>query len=357
MSSVKFNNKDAVFFPSLKQRIQEYFDNNQVKQTGNIKLYSKTVVLFSALAAVYITLVFFTPANGWLSIFLCSLLGVIVASIGFNVMHDGAHGSYSSKKWVNESMAHSLNLLGGISFLWKQKHNINHHSYTNVEGMDEDIDIEPFIRVHEGQKRYWFHRYQHIYSFLLYGVTYFFWIFYNDFRKYFSGQLTEITKLNKISAWDHIVFWVTKIVYITVFIGLPIYNVGVMDTLIGYGIMVFVTGVTIAVVFQLAHVVEDMHFVTPEGDSIKIESEWAVHQIQTTANFATKNKVISWLLGGLNFQVEHHLFPRISHVHYPAISKIVKKTCEDFNIQYKEFRTMRGAVLSHLLYLKKIGRV
>ena len=111
MSSVKFNNKDAVFFPSLKQRIQDYFDNNQVKQTGNIKLYSKTVILFTVLAALYITLVFFTPANGGLSIFLFSILGVVVASIGFNVMLDGGHGCYASKKWINESMAHASNLL------------------------------------------------------------------------------------------------------------------------------------------------------------------------------------------------------------------------------------------------------
>jgi linoleoyl-CoA desaturase len=356
MSSVKFNNKNAVFFPSLKERINEYFEKNNIKPTGNFKLYLKTIVLFTVLIGLYVTLVFFTPANGWLSIFLAALMGIALAAIGFNVMHDGAHGSYSSKKWVNESMAHSLNLLGGISFLWKQKHNINHHSYTNVEGMDEDIDIKPFIRIHEGQKRYWFHKYQHIYGVLLYGVTYFFWIFYNDFRKYFSGKLTENTKLQSMAWWEHIVFWVTKLGYVAIFIGFPIYNVGLADTLIGYGIMVFVTGITIAVVFQLAHIVEDMPFVTPESDSVKIESEWAVHQLQTTTNFATRNKFICWLLGGLNFQVEHHLFPRISHVHYPAISKIVKQTCQDFNIPYKEFPTMRGAFVSHLSYLKKIGR-
>jgi linoleoyl-CoA desaturase len=356
MSSVKFNNKDAVFFPSLKQRINQYFESNNIRPTGNLKLYFKTIVLFTLLISLYITLVFFTPANGWVALLLAMVMGVVVAAIGFNVMHDGAHGSYSSRKWVNESMAHSLNLLGGVSFIWKQKHNINHHSYTNVEGMDDDIDIKPFIRVHHGQKRYWFHRYQHIYSFLLYGITYFFWVFYNDFDKYFKGKVSEHTKIQRMSFWDHIVFWATKLFYVAIFIAFPIYNVGLLDTLLGYGVMVFVTGITIAVVFQLAHVVEDMPFVNPEGDSTKIESEWAIHQLQTTTNFATKNRFISWLLGGLNFQVEHHLFPRISHIHYPEISKIVKQTCHEFNIPYKEFKTMRGAIVSHILHLKETGR-
>ncbi|HMR47385.1 MAG TPA: acyl-CoA desaturase [Bacteroidia bacterium] len=356
MSTVKFNNKDAIFFPELKQRINQYFEQNKLKPTGNLKLYSKTIILFTILIALYIILVFFTPENGWLSLFLASLLGLVMASIGFNVMHDGAHGSYSSHKWVNESMAHSLNLLGGVSFIWKQKHNINHHSYTNVEGMDDDIDIKPFIRVHEGQKKYWFHRYQHIYGLLLYGITYFFWVFYNDFNKYFSGKIAEHTHMQKMSVWDHVIFWATKIFYVLVFIVFPIYNVGLIDTLLGYGLMVAVTGITIAVVFQLAHVVEDMPFVSPEGDVMKIESEWAVHQLQTTTNFATKNKFISWLLGGLNFQVEHHLFPRISHIHYPSISKIVRQTCLEYNVQYKEFRTMRGALASHILHLRQMGR-
>jgi linoleoyl-CoA desaturase len=357
MATVKFNNKDAVFFPSLKQRVNEYFETAQIKPTGNFKLFSKTIILFSILIALYIILVFFTPSNGWISLALCAFMGVVVAAIGFNVMHDGAHGSYSSRKWVNESMAHSLNLLGGVSFIWKQKHNINHHSYTNVEGMDDDIDIRPFIRVHEGQKKYWFHRYQHIYGLLLYGITYFFWVFYNDFKKYFSGKIAEHTKMQKLAWWEHVVFWATKLFYVAAFIVLPIYNVGLIDTIIGYLLMVFVTGITISIVFQLAHIVEDMPFVNPEGESTKIESEWAIHQLQTTTNFATKNKFVSWLLGGLNFQVEHHLFPRISHIHYPALNKIVKDTCLEFNITYKEFPTVSKALFSHIIHLKQIGRV
>jgi linoleoyl-CoA desaturase len=125
--------------------------------------------------------------------------------------------------------------------------------------------------------------------------------------------------------------------------------------LIGYTLIVLVTGFIISIVFQLAHVVEDLNFPEPNPETKKIDNEWAIHQIETTANFATKSKLVSWYVGGLNFQVEHHLFPKISHIHYPQINQFVRETCEQFNLNYIEFPTMLGAVKSHLSHLKQIG--
>jgi linoleoyl-CoA desaturase len=137
---------------------------------------------------------------------------------------------------------------------------------------------------------------------------------------------------------------------------LPIYMVGFVPWMVGFLIASMVTGFVISIVFQLAHTVEHTDFPMPEADTNKIENEWAIHQIQTTANFATRNKVISWLVGGLNFQIEHHLFPKVSHIHYPAISKIIKQTCEDFNIRYMEYPKMTQAIASHASYLRRMGR-
>lgn len=355
MAKIKFNNSNAHFFNTLKSRVDAYFEDKQINPTGNSKLYLKTAILLSILVACYVTLVFFTPENGWLSLFLAAVMGLDMAAIGFNVMHDGGHGSYSSRKWVNDMMSYSLNMLGGSSMFWKQKHNINHHSYTNIEGMDDDIDIKPFIRVHKTQPRYWFHRFQHIYGLILYGVTYLFWIFLNDFKKYFGGKIADYTPIRKLKVSEHIAFWATKIGYIGLFLVMPIFFAGLVNTIIAYLVAVFVCGLTIAVVFQLAHIVEDAPFIDTQGESTKIETEWAVHQINTTFNFATRNKTVSWLLGGLNFQVEHHLFPKVSHVHYPQLNKIVKQTCQEFNIAYNEFPTVVAAIKSHLMHLKEIG--
>jgi linoleoyl-CoA desaturase len=354
MQKVTFNNKNSTFFNVLKGKVDAYFESNNIKQTGNYKLYIKTTLLFISVAVLYTFLVFFTPPT-WVSVLLCCLMGVNLAGIGFNIMHDGAHGSFSTKTWVNELMGYSLNMMGGSVYLWKHKHNVNHHSFTNIEGMDDDIDIKPWIRVHDEQKKYWFHRFQHIYWVILYGITYLLWIFFQDFQKYFTGKVGE-TPFRKMDVKEHVIFWASKILYIGIALVLPIFSVGLLQTIVGYSIVAFVCGIIIAVVFQLAHVVENASFSTPDTDVYKIEDEWAVHQIKTTANFATKSKIVSWFTGGLNFQVEHHLFPRISHIHYPKISELVKETCAQFNISYLEFPTVYSAVRSHVMHLKHVGQ-
>lgn len=356
VSKATFNNKDSYFFEALKKRIDAYFINNKIKQSGNYKLYAKAILLVSTLILLYITLVFIKPESTVLNLFLCALIGINFAAIGFNVMHDGAHGSFSTKPWVNDMMSHSLEMMGGSSFMWKVKHNQNHHTYTNIDGMDDDIDIKPFIRVSPDQPKKWYHRFQHVYSFLLYSLTYFFWIFWLDFKKYFSGRIGEL-KIKKMNTKDHILFWVSKILYIMVFIVIPLYNVGIIETIVGYSVVLIVTGLIISIVFQLAHIVEGAMFPASidNSKSIKIETEWAIHQLNTTANFATKNKFVSWFVGGLNFQVEHHLFPKISHIHYPEISKLVKETCMQFNVNYMEFPTVFAAIKSHVVHLKHVG--
>ncbi len=355
MSQPIFAKTPPLFFQRLREVTDAYFKENNLRRTGDGRLYWKTAILLTALVGLYIVLVFFTPTSTVLALSLCAVLGMVVASVGFNVMHDGAHGSYSQRKWVNEMMGHSLNLLGGSVHFWKMKHNVNHHTFTNVEGMDDDIDIKPWVRVHEGQPKHWFHRFQHIYGLLLYGLTYLFWIFYNDLKKYFTGKIADNTYMKPMSMKEHIIFWVTKVTYVAVFLVLPMFFAGVVPTLVGYGVMVFVTGLFIAVVFQLAHVVEHAEFVDPKVGGGSIESEWAIHQLATTANFATSNKMWNWLFGGLNFQVEHHLFPKISHVHYPELNKRLKEVCAEFNIAYREFPTLRSALWSHLVYLRQVG--
>lgn len=356
MSQIRFNTSNAQFFLALKQKTDQYFKERNIGMTGNYKLYTKTAILITTFIAIYITLLFFTPASTVLALILCGLLGVNFAAIGFNVMHDGAHGSYSNNSFVNSCMGYTLNIMGANVYLWKQKHNVNHHNFTNVEGMDDDIDIKPFIRIHKDQPRFYIHRFQHYYSIFLYGLTLFFWVYMRDFKKYFTGKIAANTKMKKMDVPDHFTFWISKVVHISLFLVIPMLTVGVIDTIIGYSVMAYVCGVVLSIVFQLAHVVEETEFINPVEKVTNVQDEWAIHQVNTTVNFATKSKSVNWLLGGLNFQVEHHLFPRISHVHYPALNKIVKETCVEFNVYYKEFPTVLTALRSHLVHLKATGR-
>jgi linoleoyl-CoA desaturase len=354
---VTFNNQqNAEFFQALRKRINRYFTLNKIKPTGNIKLYTKTIVLFASFALLYSILVLVQPESTLLNVVLSALLGIVVSAIGFNVMHDGGHGSYSSNRFINKMMAYTLNGLGGNANLWAQKHNVAHHTYTNVEGFDDDIDIKPFIRINTAQPKKWFHKFQVFYFLFLYSLTYLFWVFYNDYDKYFSGKIAEQTEIKKFDKKEHIKFWSGKVLFYSVFFIFPAFYVGLVPTIVGYLVMSMAAGLMLAIVFQLAHVEEGAEFISPDSELFKVEHNWAVHQIATTCNFATKNEILSWLLGGLNFQVEHHLFPKISHIHYPKISRIVRNTCKEYGIQYREYETMLAAFWSHCKHIHQVGK-
>ncbi|MEK6482000.1 acyl-CoA desaturase [Catalinimonas sp. 4WD22] len=356
MAKVSFNNNKSPFFKSLKTKVDRYFADHQMQQSGNTKLYFKSMLQILSALTLYIVLVFFTPGV-FISLLLCGLLGMNLAFIGFNIMHEGGHQSFSRYKWLNRASAYSLNVMGGNAYFWQIKHNINHHTYTNIEGMDSDIDIKPFMRLHEEQPRYWFHRFQHIYWIFFYGISYFAWIFYQDFEKYFTGKISAGNSSRKLSPKEHVIFWLTKITYMTIYLIFPMLMVGWIPAMVGFMTVSLVCGLFISIVFQLAHVVENTHFPVPNSQSHKIEQEWAIHQVVTTSDFATNSKVLSWFLGGLNFQVEHHLFPKISHIHYPVINKFVKETCQEFNVAYNEYPTFIKAFHSHLLHLRRLGSV
>lgn len=354
MGKVTFNNTNNKFFQSLKQSVDTYFKESALKKTGNWRLYTKTLVLIPAAMLIYISLLTFSmPVI--VSLLLCAVFGVILASIGFNIMHDACHGSYSSRKWVNSLLGLSLNLIGGNSFMWKQKHNIIHHTYTNIEGADDDIAQSKLLRQSPTQKWMPIHRYQHIYLTLAYSLMLFMWVGVKDFKKYFSKKINN-TPLQPMNRKEHITFWVSKVLYLVFYILIPIFILGPLQWLIGFVIMGIVTGIVISYVFQLAHAVEGPEFDSVGMNDKMIETEWAIHQLRTTANFAPRNKFLSWWVGGLNFQVEHHLFPRISHVHYPALSKIVKEHCQRFKLPYHCFPNMRLAVVSHIRTMKELGK-
>lgn len=337
----------------LRKRVNRYFEENSIKQTGNSKLFSKAVLLVGAFILVYVHLVFIQPVWYW-GIIESILLGGLVAAIGFNVMHDGSHGSFSTRKWANKLASYSICMLGANHHMWNMKHNMIHHTFTNIDGVDDDIEVGALMRMAPTQKKYWAHRFQHFYFWFLYMFLYIFWIFFTDYKKYFTKKIGEIP-LKKMDTKAHISFWLVKIYHIGLFIIVPIYMLGWLSWLIGFIIVCMFSGFVLSIVFQLAHTVEHTHFPVAETEQNKMPDEFAEHQIKTTANFATNNKLVSWLVGGLNFQIEHHLFPKISHVHYPAISKIVKDVCMEYKLTYIEYPSVLKAIGAHVRFLKQMG--
>ncbi len=354
MPKVTFANSNCLFFQSVKKSVEEYFTEKKIKKTGNWKLYLKPIILFPLAVILYLIMLFaqYSAIGG---IAICILFSLVLVSIAFNVMHDACHGSFSSRKWVNEIMGLTMNALGSDAFLWKIKHNIIHHTYTNVDGVDDDMSKSPVLRMCPQQKWLPIHRFQFIYMFVLYSLSTIFWLLIFDFQRYFNKKLYT-TPIAKIETKEHFIFWAGKICYVIFYAVIPIVFVGWLPWLIGFFILHVTMGFTLTIVFQLAHIVENTNFEQAGEEPTIIDNNWAIHQVLTTSDFAPKNKIVCWFVGGLNFQIEHHLFPRVSHIHYPAISKIVEKKCAEFNLPYNNFPTMTAAVISHFKTMKELGK-
>ena len=351
---IRFGNHNAPFFTALKNKVNQYFEEKNISKNGTRSLYWKASFFIVTYLISYSVLMIGHPV-GWVAVMLCAYLGIAAAAIGFNIMHDGSHGSFSNNKWINVIAAYSINILGGDALLWKNKHNIIHHTYTNIEGHDQDIAQLPVLRLNSMQKKYYLHRFQHLYCFLVYGLSSLLWVFLLDFIKYFQGKIGNF-KINNMETQDHAIFWLSKITYFTFYLAVPILLWGWTAAIVGFLIFHFVLGVILSTVFQLAHVVEEAEFTDNHLSNNKIEDEWALHQLKTTTNFCTKNDWMTWFVGGLNFQVVHHLFPKISHVHYPALNKIVVETCAEYQVPYHEFPSFISALRSHMNHLKEVAK-
>ena len=315
----------------------------------------KSVVMLSMFFLPYALLYIF-DTDGFIYFSLWMVMGLGMAGIGMSVMHDANHGSYSKSKIVNEIMGYLIHFIGGSATNWKLQHNVLHHSYTNISGMDEDIDLDPLMRFSPDQKRKKFHKFQHIYAWFLYGFMTISWALDKDFQQLFRYKRKGLLKIHKINFSKSLSFLIcSKLFYYVYMLVLPIIvSPSWWMALVGFFVMHFIAGFVLAIVFQCAHVLENTDYPKPkEGGNM--EHNWFAHQLHTTSNFASNSRLFSWYVGGLNFQVEHHLFPNICHVHYKKLSPIVKKTAEEFGLPYYTFKTFFDALSCHTRHLKELG--
>ena len=336
-SKVNFINKDkSLFFPVLRTNIELYFEKNNVRKTGGNKLIVKAIFMLCLYIIPYGLILSGNFSNLQMLLFTIPM-GIGVAGVGMSVMHDAIHGSFSDYPVVNKIFGASLYLLGGNVYNWEIQHNKLHHTYTNIHHMDEDITGKFLLRLNNDDKLKPVHRFQHLYAFFLYGLMTFSFL-WKDFKE--IGLYNKLSKSGIVPKYpwkEFLILLATKIAYVLLICILPLYllDISFGQWFIGFFTMHLIAGMILSTVFQLAHVVEgaEQPIRNEQGN---IENAWAIHQLNTTANFAGKNKILSWYIGGLDYQVEHHLFPRISHIHYPAMASIVKKTAEDFGLVYND---------------------
>ncbi|MCC7436392.1 acyl-CoA desaturase [Candidatus Nomurabacteria bacterium] len=349
VKELKFTSKSAMA-NEITAEVNAYFNEKNISKKGNWKLFSKAIFFFLGFWTNYYFLIF-SDLPVFVKAILCISLVFFASGIGFCIMHDGNHGSFSKKEWINKIAGKSSDSLGANSHIWVTKHNIIHHSGTNVNHVDDDIEARPLLCLHDDQPRYLIHRYQYLYWPIAYGLLYFLWVLFKDFLKYFTQKVMGEKVYFK--TWDHINFWASKVFFYFLFIHIPINKVGFNAWFLGFMIFGSLLGLVLSTIFQLAHIVRGLKH--PSFGEAK-GSERFEHQISTTANFAPQNKFIAWWVGGLNFQIEHHLFPKISHVHYPEIHKIIKRVCEKYNFPLLVFPSFGLALESHIGKLKDLGK-
>lgn len=349
---IKFlGRKKDDFFSTLKFRVENYFDQNKISRFADWRMYVKTAFWLSAFLILYYLIVAEVFSKPVLLV-LCMLIGIVQGYIGVNISHDALHGAYSSNPAINRWLGFTFDLCGLSSYVWKMTHNYRHHIFTNIHGADHDIDKSILLRLAPKDPWYPFHRLQHIYIMFLYGLVGINWVFYSDYAYFFKEY-----KKGNVPREEIVPFFFFKLLNLSLLIAIPLM---VMDITwwqfaIGYFALQFAGGFAVALVFQLAHLVEDVQFPVPDEDGV-IHKPWAEHEVETSANFGTNSFWVNWVTGGLNFQIEHHLFPYICHVHYKKISPIVKATAQEFGLPYVENDSVWKAVISHVGHLKHLGQ-
>ncbi len=341
------------FYVELKALVKEYLSDPRRQRRAQRRIYVKTGVILGWTAVSW-ALLMFAASTWWQAGLLAVSLGLAVAGIGFNVTHDANHGSYSKVRWLNQSLRWSLDLIGASSYVWRIKHNVVHHTYTNIAGADSDIEQLPFLRLAPDQKRRWFHRFQHIYAWPLYGFFAIKWQILGDVTQLSIGNI-EGTSLPWPRGRELVGFWVGKLIFLTWAIGIPLLFHPVWQVALAFFVTSFVLAFVLALTFQLAHCVEEAEFssVAEMADAGRVE--WARHQVETTVDFAPRSRMLAWYMGGLNFQIEHHLFTRLCHTHYPSLAPIVQEVCERHGVRYRVHRNFAGALNSHVRWLRRMG--
>ncbi len=357
--AVKFSKTNKPeFIKELRSRVFAYFEENNISKHANGWMVLKSVCMVAMFLIPYFLLVTGVCDNIWTVFAAWMVMGLGVAGIGLSIMHDANHGAYSANKRVNTLMSYWINFVGGDALNWRIQHNVLHHSFTNIDGHDEDIDPGGLMRFSPHKERAKFHRFQHIYAWFLYGLMTLLWITFKDFKqlnRYKEKGLLRGEKKSYNRLLSEII--ISKVLYYAFALGIPLLTVTAVawwQTILFFIAMHYLAGLILALVFQPAHVIPEIEYPLPDENG-KMDNNWAMHQLYTTANFAPGNKILSWYVGGLNYQVEHHLFPQICHIHYAKIAKIVKATAEEYGLPYHSQKHFRGAIYKHAQMLYKLG--
>ena len=349
---VRFTNGGA-FALDVRREVDRFLDEPGRRRRARIALLAKAPIGVGAMVAGWAILIFASPGL----IGAVAALAVLAAGsllTAFCVQHDANHGAtFTARRW-NYLLGWTTDVMLGVSsHAWRVKHNVAHHTYTNVAGYDNDIALAPIARFAPGHSSHWWYRLQHVYVWPLYAFMGLRWQIIDDIAAYRRGRIGS-SKLRVPRGWDLAALLGGKLIFIGWAIVVPLLVYPWWQVVVGFVGVTCVLSLVMAVVFQLAHCVEEASFATVDDFAGEARS-WAEHEVESTADFCPRNRFLTWSLGGLNYQIEHHLFPRIPHTLYPDIAPIVRAACARHQVKYAVAPRLRDALGSHLRHLKAMG--
>ncbi|UXP31737.1 acyl-CoA desaturase [Reichenbachiella agarivorans] len=357
---IKFSKttQHAEFSNELRSKVREYFTTHNTHRYANANMVFKTIFMISLFLIPLIVLCLGLVSSTPMLFVMYMISGLGMTGIGMGVMHDALHGSYSTKTNINKWVGYSINLIGANASVWKIQHNVLHHTYTNIEDSDDDLNMPYFLRFSPNTKYYGIHKFQHIYVWFFYGLLTLIWVSIKDFIRIMRYHKLGFFKKRHEVKIELAKAVLLKVMYYGYSLIIPIIMLPIAPWVIvvAFLSMHFMTGLFISVVFQTAHIMTSNEFPNPDEHGM-IDDDWSVHQLATTSNYAPKSRLLSWFIGGLNFQIEHHLLPNVCHVHYKKLSVIVSETALKYDIPYHSQRTFVSAISDHFRMLRSLGQV
>ena len=351
---IRYSQSDDPFFDTLRLRVDDYFENNGLSRFATPAMVGKTLFLTFLAILLYASILsnFFT---GWALILLMVGFNFTLFLMSVGIAHDGSHQAYSPKRSVNVAMTRVFDLIGINSYLWDFNHIKSHHRAPNIPLFDSAIHSIPLFRWHPLAQQSRIHHYQHYYMVVIYACSTLFKLFFHDFYSFSRNRIGYIS-IKKHRPQELVWLLLSKAIVITYTLILPLalLDAPVWQILLGFLLGHFVAGLALGIIFMVTHICD--HSIWPEPDENgNINATFARHIMATTSDFCPRNRVITWISGGLNIHVAHHLFPGICQIHLPRIAQIVEETAIEFNVPYKVYPSLWSALKSHFFTLKKLG--
>jgi linoleoyl-CoA desaturase len=351
-SSQNIEPTSASSFPKvLRRRLDSFFAEQNVSPKADRTMWGKIALSLAVLVGTWIALYALRPAS-WRFVALYLLGGLAQTFLLLNIAHDSNHNAISSRPLVNKTLNYVFDLCGISSYMWRILHHRGHHSCINLHGEDDALSGRGLLRFTPYEPRTPLHRFQHIYALLLYAFFSLDYVFVRDFQHFFFPNHGYL-KRTRHPLREYVILFAGKGFYLTYMLVLPVIVLGKSPLLVAEAFLLvhLIVGLSVTLVFQTTHTIDTTYFPADRSEF----DNGVYHVFATTADYATENPLVGWLVGGLNHHIVHHLCPFVCHTHYAPLTRIVKETAEEFGVPYRQHPTMTRAIWHHLILLKQLG--